>query len=115
MKGGALDALGLTRAQMLGNMGRVLEWAQRQQEDRQQGQFSLFGNSTAGPSVDTPSLEPVVPWSDSEQLAYEKEALGFYISSHPLMAVQQQMRRLVTATSQSLVDLQGEQTVTMGG
>ena len=56
-----------------------------------------------------------MPWSDSEQLAYEKEALGFYISSHPLMAVQQQMRRLVTATSQSLVDFQGEQTVTIGG
>jgi len=115
IKGGALDTLGLTRAQMLGNMARVLEWAQRQQEDRQQGQFSLFGNSTAGASVDTPSLEPVAAWSDSEQLAYEKEALGFYISSHPLMAVRQQMRRLVTATSQSLVDCQGEQTVTLGG
>jgi DNA polymerase-3 subunit alpha len=115
VKGGTLDSLKLTRAQMLGNMARVLEWAQRQQEDRQQGQFSLFGNSTVGPSVDTPSLEPVVPWSDSEQLAYEKEALGFYISSHPLMAVQQQMRCLVTATSQSLVDFQGEQTVTLGG
>jgi DNA polymerase-3 subunit alpha len=31
------------------------------------------------------------------------------------MAVQQQMRRLVTTTSQSLVDFQGEQTVTIGG
>src|SRR5438132_275305 len=50
-----------------------------------------------------------------EQLAYEKEALGFYISSHPLMAVQQQMRRLVTATSQSLAECQGEPTVTLGG
>jgi DNA polymerase-3 subunit alpha len=115
MKGGALDSLGLTRAQMLGNMARVLEWAQRQHEDRQQGQFSLFGNSPAGASVDTPSLEPVAAWSDSEQLAYEKEALGFYISSHPLMAVQQQMRCLVTATSQNLADCQGEQTVTIGG
>src|SRR5262249_11592562 len=46
IKGGALDTLGLTRAQMLGNMARVLEWAQRQQEDRQQGQFSLFANTT---------------------------------------------------------------------
>ena len=115
VKGGALDSLGLTRAQVLGNMARVLEWAQRQHEDRQQGQFSLFGNSTMGTSVDTPSLEPVAPWSDSEQLAYEKEALGFYISSHPLMAVQQQMRRLVSATSQSLAECQGEQTVTVGG
>src|SRR4029434_1597624 len=68
MKVGALDALGLTRAQMLGNMGRVLEWAQRQQEDRQQGQFSLFGNSTARPSAGTPSLDAGGPWADSEAL-----------------------------------------------
>jgi DNA polymerase-3 subunit alpha len=115
IKGGALDSLGLSRAQMLGNMARVLEWAQRQQADRQQGQFSLFGNSTVGPSVDAPSLEPVMPWSESEQLAHEKEALGFYISSHPLMTVQAQLRRLVTATSQTLVDFQGEPTVTLGG
>ncbi len=116
IKGGALDSLGLTRAQMLGNMTRVLEWAQRQHEDRQQGQFSLFGNSTAsGPSLDVPSLEPVVPWSDTEQLAHEKEALGFYISSHPLMSVQPQLRRLTTLTSQSLADYQVEQMVTLGG
>src|SRR5262249_54979966 len=43
------------------------------------------------------------------------EGVGLVIGGHPLMAVQQQMRRLVSATSQSLVDFQGEQTVTVGG
>ena len=55
IKGGALDSLGLTRAHMLGNMARVLEWAQRQQEDRQQGQFSLFGGQSCRPVGDRTS------------------------------------------------------------
>jgi DNA polymerase-3 subunit alpha len=84
IKGGALDSLGMGRAQMLGNLPRVLDWAQRQQEDRQQGQISLFGGPTATATMTvTPSLDSVPEWSESERLAYEKGALGFYISSHP--------------------------------
>jgi DNA polymerase-3 subunit alpha len=115
IKGGALDSLGMLRAQLLGNLPRLLEWAQRQQEDRQQGQFSLFGNTTAAPAVATVTLDSVPEWSESERLAHEKEALGFYISSHPLMAVRQPLRRLTNATSQSLADCTSDQTVTMGG
>ena len=116
IKGGAFDSLGMGRAQMLGNLARVLEWAQRQQEDRQQGQISLFGGTTATASMTvTPSLDPVSEWSESERLGYEKEALGFYISSHPLMAVRQQLRRLTTATSQSLMDCARDQMVVVGG
>jgi DNA polymerase-3 subunit alpha len=116
IKGGALDSLGMRREQMLGNLTRVLDWAQRQQEDRQQGQISLFGGTTATVSMTvTPSLDPVSEWSDSERLGCEKEALGFYISSHPLMAVRQQLRRLTTATSQSLMDCARDQMVVVGG
>src|SRR5262249_60636934 len=46
MKGRALDSLGLTRAPMLGNLGRVLDWGQRQDGGQHHGQFSLFRNST---------------------------------------------------------------------
>jgi DNA polymerase-3 subunit alpha len=115
IKGGALDSLGMGRAQMLSNMGRVMDWAHRQQEDRQQGQISLFGEATVTSALAGLHLETVPEWSNSERLAYEKEALGFYISSHPLMAVRQQLRRLTTATSQSLGDGPGERNVTVGG
>jgi DNA polymerase III subunit alpha len=115
IKGGALDSLAMSRAQMLGNLPRVMEWAQHQQEDRQQGQFSLFGGTTVAVAATRPTLDMVAEWSESERLVYEKEALGFYISSHPLMAVRQQLRRLTTGTSQNLMDCPGEQTVTVGG
>jgi DNA polymerase-3 subunit alpha len=114
IKGGALDGLGMHRAAMLGNMARVMEWAQRQQEDAQQGQISLFGDITAPAAASMLSLEAVMPWSDAEQLTHEKEALGFYISSHPLTAVQPYLQRLVTANSQTLAEQPGGE-VKVGG
>jgi DNA polymerase-3 subunit alpha len=60
-------------------------------------------------------LQSVPEWSESERLAAEKEALGFYISSHPLTAVQQHLQRLTTATSQSLAECPSDQPVTVGG
>jgi DNA polymerase-3 subunit alpha len=115
IKGGALDALELSRSQLFGNMARVLEWAQRQHTDRQQGQISLFGGSVAQSTSMVPTLDQVPEWSESERLTYEKEALGFYISSHPLLAAQHELRRLITVTSQELTDYHGEPTVTLGG
>jgi DNA polymerase-3 subunit alpha len=60
------------------------------------------------------SLDAVIPWSDAEQLTHEKEALGFYISSHPLTAVQPYLQRLVTANSQTLAEQPGGE-VKVGG
>jgi DNA polymerase-3 subunit alpha len=115
IKGGALDSLDMVRAQMHGNMGRVLDWAHRQQEDRQEGQTSLFGDAASASAMNVLRFEAVPEWNESERLTHEKDALGFYISSHPLMAVQQQLRCLTTATSQSLADCSGERPVTVGG
>ena len=115
IKGGALDCLGMHRAEMFGNMARVLEWAQHQQEDRQQGQISLFGGATTPAATAMLALQPVPEWNDSECLAAEKEALGFYISSHPLMAVEQHLQRLTTANSQNLAELHSEPVVVVGG
>jgi DNA polymerase-3 subunit alpha len=114
IKSGALDSLGMHRAEMLGNMGRVMEWAQRQQEDAQQGQISLFGGTAEPAATGMLSLDAFLPWQDAEQLAHEKEALGFYMSSHPLTAVQSQLQRLVTAHSQTLAEQPGGE-VKVGG
>ena len=115
IKSGALDCLGLPRWDMLGNMTPVLEWAQRQQTDRQAGQISLFGTSTEGAAATAPKIDAMPAWSDSEQLTHEQEALGFYFSSHPLMAVQEEWRRLVSTASQDLGDCHSGQSVTVGG
>ena len=115
IKGGALDCLGMPRWDMLGNMASVLEWGQRQQTDRRDGQISLFGGSAEGAAATAPKIDATPAWQNAEQLTYEKEALGFYFSSHPLMEVQDEWRRVVSTSSRELQDCRGGESVTVGG
>ncbi|MCY4514749.1 MAG: DNA polymerase III subunit alpha [Candidatus Tectomicrobia bacterium] len=115
IKGGALDCLGMPRWDMLGNMASVLEWGQRQQTDRRDGQISLFGGGAEGAAATAPNIDATPAWQNGEQLTYEKEALGFYFSSHPLMEVQDEWRRVVSTSSRELQDCRGGESVTVGG
>jgi DNA polymerase-3 subunit alpha len=81
---GALDALEGHRAQQFALLDQALREASLQQEEAASGQVSMFG-STADIRAHTPLVLPnIAPWSESERLAKEKEALGFYTSGHPL-------------------------------
>ena len=73
------------RAQLVAVVDRALEHGGRLQRDRERGQTQLFESMgpTGGPGDDE-VLPDVAAWSESEQLAYEKEALGLYLSGHPI-------------------------------
>jgi DNA polymerase-3 subunit alpha len=88
---GALDSLGGHRAQNQAVLDRALHEASLRQHEAATGQGSLFGApepaaTEASPSdgSHTPALPNIAPWSESDRLAKEKEALGFYASGHPL-------------------------------
>ena len=86
---GALDSLGGHRAQYHQALDRVLQEASLSQHEAVTGQGSLFGPSAADPTDATGALAPAPlpntpPFSETERLAREKEALGFYASGHPL-------------------------------
>src|SRR5262249_31997594 len=51
----------------------------------------------------------------SEKLKYEKEALDFYVSSHPLAQHEEVLRRFSTHAVSQLVELSAGQEVVMGG
>ena len=73
------------RAQLLASVDRALEHGNRIQRDRERGQAQLFDTSTDNTGPDASGRLPeVAPWSESEQLNYEKEALGLYLSGHPI-------------------------------
>ena len=70
----------------MAGLDRILDHGSRQQKDREQGQSQLFGGSE-GPldrHHDVAALGPVRAWTETEALAFEKEALGLYITGHPL-------------------------------
>ena len=92
VKAGALDSLAPRiesiaerRARLFAAVDRALEHGGRHQRDLEKGQNQLFG--AYGDDHETPTAVPLPdarPWTEAEQLAGEKEALGFYMSGHPL-------------------------------
>jgi DNA polymerase III subunit alpha len=91
IKSGALDRLAgsgigaaTARARLFGAVDKAIEHGGRHQRDREKGQNQLFGDSADdGPSMPVP-LPDAAPWPEIQQLAFEKEALGLYMSGHPL-------------------------------
>lgn len=86
IKSGAFDRFG-DRAVLLHNLDTLLAFAQRVQKDRISGQTDLFGNAVAEePSTkSTLKLDEGAPKIDQhEQLKWERDLLGLYLSRHPL-------------------------------
>lgn len=81
-KAGALDALG-ERNRTLENMDTLLHYAREHSAAALSGQGSLFGGMDDAP-VARLTLKDAPAASEKEQLAWEKELLGFYVSGHPL-------------------------------
>ncbi len=82
IKAGAMDRFG-ERAQLLANMDRVLLYNKAAQREREQNQASLFSLAPADAGAAALSLKPCPPARMAERLAWEKELLGLYVSSHP--------------------------------
>ncbi len=79
---GAFDALEPNRALVYGNVDQIMAVAQRRAEEETNGIVDLFGGGAGGtPKLD---LRPVKLWTPMERLEKEFEAVGFYLSGHPL-------------------------------
>ncbi|HRK70933.1 MAG TPA: DNA polymerase III subunit alpha [Micropepsaceae bacterium] len=93
---GAFDSINPNRAQVLASADLMLANASGAQRDRESGQVSLFGGE--GSVAKDPPL-PVKPdWQPAERLQHEFEAVGFYLSGHPLDDYRTAMRRANVVT-----------------
>jgi DNA polymerase-3 subunit alpha len=96
-RAGALDRLGPSRAAILASLDTALQSAEQRLRDRAAGQVDLFG-FPQGPeaSLDETTLGfiEVPEWSDEERLNGEKEALGLYLSGHPIDRYRDELVRL---------------------
>jgi DNA polymerase-3 subunit alpha len=78
---GAFDEFEKTRARVLAVVDQILGRAQRAYETATVGQNELFGGAAAREPIVLPALEP---WLPAERLRHEYEAIGFFLSGHPL-------------------------------
>ena len=103
-KAGAFDSLGYKRSAVLAAVEPILSSINKSSKDLSMGQISLF--DSMGDSLETREAIPSIPeWHEYEFLANEKEAIGFYISGHPLV----NMAKEISCFSKfSLADLSEE-------
>jgi DNA polymerase-3 subunit alpha len=80
---GTFDSIEPHRASLHEGVDMIIGFSQRAQSDRTLGQASLFGGE-ASEVLRPPTLPPQSPWPSSERLKREKDALGVYVSGHPL-------------------------------
>jgi DNA polymerase-3 subunit alpha len=96
VKCGAFDSCERNRARLLAALDDVMRWGASRAEERSTQQIGLFA---AGAAVDTPPALPVVPaWRPGEELRAEREAIGFFITGHPLDRYEQDLRRFTNVT-----------------
>jgi len=115
VKAGAFDSIvrgrahrtHLRRAQLTAIVDRGLEHGGRLQRDRDRGQTQLFEalDDDADGDVALPDVEP---WSDAEQLANEKEALGLYLSGHPIDGYRDQLEAAGASAINALAAGEGQ-------
>jgi len=78
---GAFDEFERNRARVFAGMDKVLGFAQRSHESAAVGQSELFGGGGTRETIVLPNVEP---WLPAERLKREYEAVGFFLSGHPL-------------------------------
>jgi DNA polymerase-3 subunit alpha len=117
VKSGSFDFLGTSRKALFDQLDTTADSAQRQKEEKEKGQNSLFGMfAAAAPKTSTTSaqLRNVPEWPEDERLRFEKETLGFYITGHPLNKFNDELRLFAGATTETLYKFVDQQ-VNIGG
>jgi DNA polymerase-3 subunit alpha len=114
VKSGACDSLANTeitpaplnviRARLFAAIDGACDHGNRLQRNKDLGQVDLFGggdDANSGPTI--VPLPDVPPWSEIEQLTYEKETLGLYWTGHPIDRYAADLRDYGAKTTADLV------------
>ncbi len=94
VRSGALDCLNPNRRQVFESVDHLVRLGQAAEEARISNQTSLFDDDGLGlPAVDRQRPE-VADWTAMERLDHELDAVGYYLSAHPLDAYENRLKRL---------------------
>lgn len=116
IKCGALDDFGVKRSQIMAVLDQALDMGSRHQHDLSRGQLSFFAASKDSQfqqsGLDYPQIEE---WPENQLLAYERELMGFYVSSHPLVKYSEVLKIYATASADTLSEFKDQAEITIGG
>jgi DNA polymerase-3 subunit alpha len=111
---GAFDKLNGNRKQSHAAIEGILKQAALAAEEKQSQQHSLLGFAAAEGHV-TLTLPKVNDWGSLEKLSHEFDALGFFLSAHPLDIYGSSLARLGVTSSHILKEMSDGATVKLAG
>ncbi len=117
IKAGAFDGLGGNRAQMTAGLEKAMQTGASVQADKARGQMNFLGDvgGVGDYSVDDEHFPEVEPWPEAQMLAYEKQVLGFYVTSNPLSRYAETINIFSTTDTSHLEESGSNQQVVIGG
>jgi len=118
IKCGAFDGMGVSRACMNGALDEAMRVGQAYQRDLSSNQIDIFAMlGTPLKSAKKPGdvYAGVPEWSAQESLAFEKEALGFYISGHPLDKFERVLNKITNGAITAIKEKAQSGEVKIGG
>lgn len=115
IKAGAFTGIEKSRKQLLDNLESAMNTAIREAEEKASGQMNLFAMMSGGnaPTFALSGSDEEFP--DSEIQSFEKDLLGFYVTSHPLSGIKDQLPFLTTHNISELSEIKEGALVTICG
>jgi DNA polymerase-3 subunit alpha len=117
-----LEPMGVTRARAYAAVDRALERSRSASRDRESGQSTMFGmfeqvksNGAAKADSALSDYPEATEWDRMELLRREREALGCYVSGHPLFRYESKLGRIGVTQSTKLAAEQPWSAVTVAG
>ena len=118
IKSGAFANIEKSRKQLMENLDSLVSSAYREAEAKSLGQVSLFAGMTTstGEQMGGFSLQGSDEEFEDKQIqAFEKEYLGFYVTSHPLSSIVDKLPFLTTHNIAELSEMPNDKPVTICG
>ena len=113
IRAGALDCLGIERAELMDQLPEAVQAADQARQNRESGMFDLFGEVEEVQRK--PSQHKLLVWSDEVRLKGEKDTLGLYLTGHPIDVYQDELKRLIPSRLNSLTGTRRGQTTVFAG
>jgi DNA polymerase-3 subunit alpha len=101
VRAGAFDRLNSNRRQVFQGVETIMRHASAAAQDRNSDQIGLFGGEAA--PVPAVTLPEVSDWSPTDRMKEEFDAVGFYLSGHPLDAYGKSLKRIKARPSAEII------------
>jgi DNA polymerase-3 subunit alpha len=107
IKAGSFDTLHRNRRQLFEALDLVIGYNAAVAREKDSKQVSLFGGGDTAEAIPLPAMQATDDWTPMERMEFENEALGFYLSSHPVQGYRGALNRLGVVPSKRFAERLG--------